>query len=93
MDRGWTVYHELFRVLTHEAGHQFDYHNSHGTTEGCGGVIHCHDHRGSGSVMSYDSFARVKVTRDESEFMAGPQGMARSTPFFHSGVIFMLTVP
>ena len=46
---------ELFFVLSHEAGHQFDYHNPGGITIGCGdGVTRCHAPYYSGSVMSYD---------------------------------------
>ena len=48
------VHDGLFFVLTHEAGHQFGYRNSHGTRDGCGGSHGCHAPYGSGSVISYD---------------------------------------
>ena len=64
----WTVHDSLFFVLTHEAGHQFDYENPHGTTDGCGDDP-CHAPYGSRSVISYDHLegrsVRYHVTEED----------------------------
>ena len=54
----------LFLVITHEAGHQFGYNNTKGSTEGCGGET-CHALVGSGSVMSYDNEVDYGVTEED----------------------------
>ena len=68
------VYEHLFIVLTHEAGHQFDYRNSGGITDGCGdGVTRCHAPYGSGSVISYDHLrgrsVRYHVTEEDIRYV------------------------
>ncbi len=66
---------ELFRVLTHEAGHQFDYRNPDGSNEGCGRLNGCHAPYFSGSVMSYDHVegrsVRYYVTREDIRHIPG----------------------
>jgi len=58
---------ELLAVIMHEAGHQFGYENPHGMSEGCGNGDRCHDHYGSGSIMSHDDRIRIGVTPEDVE--------------------------
>ncbi len=61
----------LFRVLTHEAGHQFGYRNPDGSNERCGRLNGCHAPRGSNSVMSYDPIVRYYVDREDIRHIPG----------------------
>lgn len=68
----------LFQILTHEAGHRFDYNNLDGRRDTCGGIgsFECHAPDGSGSVMSYDPDARSDVTREDVQYMGHPNGIS-----------------
>ena len=62
------AFREMFFVLSHEAGHQFGYHNPRGIAEGCS-ERGCHAPYYSGSIMSYDHTigrnVRYHVTKDD----------------------------
>ena len=45
----------LFSLLTHEAGHRFDYHHPHGDDDGCDGISGCHAPAVDGSIMGYNA--------------------------------------
>ena len=62
----WSI-RSLFAILTHEFGHQFDYHHDDGggSREGCGNR-HCHAARGSNSVMgAIGNGSRFNVIQDD----------------------------
>ncbi len=64
----------MFTLLTHEAGHQFNYGHPSGTGHGCGDG-RCHAPDGSGSVISYDHTKgrsiRYHVTREDIRHIPG----------------------
>lgn len=65
----------LLELLTHEAGHRFDYDHPQGKDD-CGGSLRgCHAPDSSGSVMSYDPDKRIYPNREDVENMGWPNGV------------------
>ena len=66
----------LLGLLTHEAGHRFDYLHPYGVKETCSGGFKCHAADGSRSVMSYDHDRRIHPDKEDIENMGWPEAVA-----------------